>query len=119
MFGDVYMLNLKMLEGMGKTQVLCTSREQAEEFCQEMWRQYPNRMTPAWFKDQTNWHPDTLEKWYLPRIDVVNGEVDFCQSSDRKQHGYQVITFDDLKFNPDFGEIIPSEMEIKRLFGMG
>lgn len=112
------MLKLKMLEGMGKTQVLCTSREQAEEFCQEMWKQYPDRMTPAWFKDQTNWYPDSLQKWYLPRIDIFDDKEKFCQSADRKQQGYQVVYFNDLKFNQDFGEIAASEMDMKSLFGM-
>lgn len=114
------MLNLKMLEGMGKTQVLCSTEEQAIEFCEAMWDQYPDLMEPAWERGQTNWHSHTIQKWYVPR---VYGEADewchYCQSSDFRQGGYNVVLFEDLLVSIDFGEIQQSEMDMKSLFGMG
>lgn len=113
------MLNLKMLEGMGKTQVQCDSSEEAREFCEAMWEQYPHLMKPAWTRGQTNWQTRTVHKFYLPRIDRTDDEVDFCQSANSFQYGYTIILFADLKVNMDFDEIQPSDFDIKSLFGMG
>lgn len=114
------MLNLKMLEGMGKTQVLCSTEEQAVEFCKAMWEQYPAKMEPAWDKDQTNWRRSTVQKWYVPRIDAEADDwCQYCQSSDFKQNGYNVVLFKDLLVSIDFGEIQQSEMDMKSLFEIG
>ena len=112
------MLNLKMLEGMGKTQVLCLSKEQAEEFCREMWEQYPSRMKPAWDQGQTNWRKNSVQIFYLPRIDYNPGEADFCQSSSYSVFGYKTIAFSDLVVIMDFGDIQTSDQDMKSLFGM-
>ena len=114
------MLNLKMLEGMGKTQVLCSSEAEAKEFCSAMWEQYPDKMRPAWEPGQTNWNINTTSKWYLPRIHISRDDyVEYCQSADFIQSGYEVVLFKDLVDIPDFGELSQSEMDMKSLFGMG
>jgi hypothetical protein len=114
------MLNLKMLEGMGKTQVLCSTEEQAIEFCEAMWDQYPDLMKPAWKRGQTNWRSETIQKWYVPRIDFIEDEYfQYCQSSNFKQSGYNVVLFEDLLVSIDFGDIPQSEMDMKSLFEIG
>ena len=114
------MLNLKMLEGMGKTQVLCSTEKQAIEFCEAMWDQYPKLMKPAWKRGQTNWYRNTVQKWYVPRIDAEADDwCQYCQSSDFKQGGYNVVLFEDLLVSIDFGEIQRSEMDMKSLFEIG
>lgn len=119
MFGGVPVIDLKKLEGMGKTQVQCNSSEEAKEFCEAMWEQYPHLMKPVWVRGQTNWRTRTVHKFYLPKIDKVDNEVEYCQSADYPQYGYEIILFADLKVNMDFGEIQQSDFDIKSLFGMG
>ena len=113
------MIDLKKLEGIGKTQVQCNSSEEAKEFCEAMWEQYPHLMKPVWTRNQTNWHRSTVHKFYLPRIDRAVNEVGYCQSADSVQYGYEIVLFEDLKVNMDFGEIQQSDFDIKSLFGRG
>ena len=114
------MLNLKLLEGMGKTQVLCSTEEQAVEFCEAMWDQYPKLMELAWKRGQTNWRRNTVQKWYVPRIDGAEDDYfKYCQSSNFRQSGYNTVLFTDLLEDIDFGELSQSEMDMKSLFGMG
>lgn len=114
------MVNLKMLEGMGRTQVLCSSEEEAKMFCNAMWEQYPDRMRPAWTRWQTNWRTSTLKKWYIPRIDRYEDETaDFCQSANYKQPGYKEVIFKDLIAYLDLGEINISDLTINNLLNLG
>lgn len=113
-------VDLSVLETMGKIQVLCESEEQAKMFVAAMWEQYPNRMKPAWTIGQTNWRITSRKKYYIPRIIRDDRDpVAFCQSADREQYGYSVVKFMDLIHNMvDLGDIKNDGSDIKDLFGI-
>lgn len=119
-------VDLSRLETMGRTAVRCTSLEQAQMFMDAMWEQYPNLVNRAWDKGETNWYIRGYDKigeiCYKPRIVVGGDYPNFCQSgkvSNARAEGYLIVEFEELLVIDDFGEFVPTSLDIKSLFGMG
>lgn len=114
-------LNLYLLEGYGKSAVYCETEDQAKLFMDAMWEQFPDKVTPAWSRGQTNWRTDRDGIYYVPRIfhSVDPGEYSHCQSSSLDwvvRNGYRVVPVTMLAKDFDLGEISAEEVDIKTLF---
>lgn len=116
------MVNLNVLEQYGRVAVFCKTEDQAIQFMEAMWKQYPKQVEAAWRKGQTNWKAGSDGIYYVPRIfhDVCRDEYRHCQSSSLRwlmEHGYATVPFDVLVANYDLGEFLPEE-DVESLLGM-
>lgn len=118
-------VDLSQLEHIGRSVVHCSTEEQAKMFMAAMWEQYPSKVSGIWGKDQTNWDRHVGKGYgiyYLPRIVLNKGEIEYCQSTNLSRHDMDklvVVEFSDLVRGFDLGEFSSAESDIKSLFGMG
>lgn len=116
------MVDLDVLRQYGRAAVFCETKEQAEQFMEAMWEQYPKQVESAWYRGETNWVDGNDGIYYLPRIfhTADSGEYSICQSSNLRwvtKHNYTVVPFGVLVGGFDLGEFLP-ETDIKSLFDM-
>ena len=109
-------IDLSVLESCGKSVVRCMTKEFAKMFVDAMWEQYPNKMKPAWNRDETNWSiyandPDGI--CYKHRIAPTGEHIDFCQSTNYRsavRDGCTIIEIEELICrSADFGEFERSD----------
>ena len=117
-------VDLSTLESYGKSVVRCRTKEFAKIFIDAMWEQYPDKMKPAWHRDETNFGlyvDDPNGICYKHRIVSSGDHINLCQSTSYRsavREGYTIIEIEELIGKSfDFGEVQPSDLDIKSLFG--
>lgn len=112
-------LDLTILSWYGKVAVHCDTDEKAQVFVNAICDQYPESAS-TWHRGDTKWWWYETEQCYAPHIfdGMNNGKMQFCEKKYWVNHGYTVISFDELLLR-DLGEITPSTVSVDQLFEIG
>ena len=111
------MFDFDLLRRSDKIAVHCPDKDTAIAFVREFRRKYPSRYFTGRPGVDEYWSRYKKEMCYVPNMQS-GGHIKYCSLEYYIEAGFEIIPVESLMICLDIGDISPSDVDMKCLFGM-